>query len=172
MFCTSDLAIFRWNALYEPTLGTSFAIFPSSMGIDTAYTYSVEPSPGVFFGFFSKLLFVFEKNICENRVLRHRLGHFSVKYPIWVNLRNMVCHLPGFYGHRYCFYVLYIDLSPMASPDFFWNFYWFSREKKIVKIVFCTIHLAIFRSNALFVFELVFHHQSTRRPFKPYRARP
>ena len=82
VFCTIDLAIFRWNALYGSTLGTSFAIFPSSMAIDTAYTYSIKPSLGTSFGIFSKFLLVFEKNTWENRVLHHRLGHCSVKCPI------------------------------------------------------------------------------------------
>merc|ERR1712074_26463 len=97
----------------------SFAIFPSSVGIDTAYMYSVEPSPGVLLGIFSKLLFVFEKNTCENRVLYHRLSHFSVKRPIWVDFRNIVCHLPVIHGHRYSLYVLYRTI-PM---DVFWNFF-------------------------------------------------
>ena len=65
------------------------------------------PFPYGVSGIFRKFLLVFEKNTCENRVFGHRLSHFSVKYPVWVNFGNIVCHLPGFYEHWYWFYVLY-----------------------------------------------------------------
>ena len=123
-----DLANFQWNTLWWVNFGNIVCHLPSFC--DHCYWFYVlyRPFPYGVFGIFRKFLLVFEKNTCENRVFGHRLSHFSVKCPIWVNLRNIVRHVLCQFDSNKIWNGASIQKYPGNSLTFFFQI-WFYRGK-------------------------------------------